>query len=43
MRGPEFGGTKQCLVIDVDDNIEWRNQPAIVEFRSLELEMRNAE
>jgi DNA repair protein RadD len=43
MRGPEFGGTKQCLVIDVDDNIEWRNQPAIVEYRSLELEMRNAE
>jgi hypothetical protein len=21
MRGPEFGGTEECLVIDVDDNL----------------------
>jgi len=42
MRGPEFGGTKQCLVIDVDDNIGWRNERATVEYPSLELEMRNA-
>ena len=42
MRGPEFGGTKECLVIDVDDNIQWRNKPATIEYPSLELEMRNA-
>lgn len=42
MRGPEFGGTKQCLVIDVDDNIRWRNERATVEYPSLQLEMRNA-
>jgi superfamily II DNA or RNA helicase len=43
MRGPEFGGTKECLVIDVDDNIQWRNKPATVEYSSLEIEMRNSE
>ena len=42
LRGPEFGGTKQCLVIDVDDNIRWRNRTATVEYLSLEREMRNA-
>lgn len=42
MRGPEFGGTEQCLVIDVDDNIQWRNERATIEYRSLELQMRNA-
>lgn len=43
MRGPEFGGTKECLVIDVDDNIRWRNQPATINYGELELEMRHAE
>lgn len=42
MRGPEFGGTDECLVIDVDDNIQWRNEPATIEFTSLEQEMRQA-
>lgn len=42
MRGPEFGGTRECLVIDVDDNIRWRNKPAVVAYLSLEREMRNA-
>lgn len=40
MRGPEFGGTPRCLVIDVDDNIRWRNKPVTVEYESLEREMR---
>ena len=40
MRGPEFGGTTECLVIDVDDNIRWRNQPATVQYEALEQEMR---
>lgn len=43
MRGPEFGGTKECLVIDVDDNIRWRNQTATIHYRELEQEMRQAE
>jgi superfamily II DNA or RNA helicase len=43
MRGPEFGGTKECLVIDVDDNIRWRNQPATVHYGELEQEMRHAD
>ena len=43
MRGPEFGGTKECLVIDVDDNIQWRNQPATIQYEVLEQEMRHAE
>ena len=41
MRGPEFGGTDRCLVIDVDDNIRWRNKPVTVEYESLESEMRH--
>ncbi|WIM87431.1 DEAD/DEAH box helicase [Candidatus Mycobacterium wuenschmannii] len=41
MRGPEFGGTEQCLVIDVDDNIQWRHAPVAIEGQSLEVEMRN--
>jgi len=43
MRGPEFGGTERCLVIDVDDNIQWRNDPVTVEYESLEREMRYAD
>lgn len=43
MRGPEFGGTKECLVIDVDDNIRWRNQPATVQYEVLDQEMRHAD
>ena len=42
MRGPKFGGTEECLVIDVDDNLQWRNMPAAVEYSSLEQEMRYA-
>lgn len=41
MRGPEFGGTERCLVIDVDDNIRWRDKPVAVEYESLEVEMRH--
>jgi DNA repair protein RadD len=42
MRGPEFGGTARCLIIDVDDNIQWRNEPVVIEGQSLEAEMRIA-
>ncbi|KKW65706.1 hypothetical protein AAV95_05505 [Mycolicibacterium elephantis] len=42
MRGPEFGGTDRCLVIDVDDNLRWRNERATIEYRSLEQDMRHA-
>ncbi|TPW94949.1 DEAD/DEAH box helicase [Mycolicibacterium fortuitum] len=41
MRGPEFGGTNRCLIIDVDDNLRWRNERATIEYRSLEDEMRH--
>lgn len=40
MRGLEFGGTKECLVIDVDDNIRWRNVPAAIHYDELDQEMR---
>lgn len=43
MRGPAFGGTNQCLVIDVDDNIRWRNQPATVHYDGLEQDMRHSD
>ena len=43
MRGPEFGGTKECLVIDVDDNIRWRNKPATIQYDTLDQEMRHAD
>jgi superfamily II DNA or RNA helicase len=43
MRGPEFGGTNRCLLIDVDDNLQWPDKPAAIEYRSLEAEMRHAE
>lgn len=42
MRGPAFGGTDKCLIIDVDDNIQWRNRPATVHYSGLEQEMRHA-
>jgi len=42
MRGPAFGGTDRCLIIDVDDNIQWRNRPATVQYAALEQEMRFA-
>jgi superfamily II DNA or RNA helicase len=28
MRGPSFGGTEECLVIDVEDNIKFGGQMA---------------
>jgi superfamily II DNA or RNA helicase len=43
MRGPEFGGTERCLIIDVDDNIQWRQQPATVRYSELEQEMRHTD
>ena len=42
LRGPLFGGTAECLVIDVDDNIQWRNEPVLVQYANLEREMRYA-
>jgi DNA repair protein RadD len=32
MRGPKFGGTEECLVIDVEDNIHFRGQMAFRRF-----------
>lgn len=43
MRGPTFGGTPKCLIIDVDDNIHWRNRPATVHYSGLDSQMRHAE
>ncbi len=34
MRGPEFGGTEKCLVIDVEDNIQFQGQMAFTRFES---------
>lgn len=42
LRGPLFGGTDECLVIDVDDNIQWRSEPAAIQYSNLEREMRFA-
>ena len=42
LRGPAFGGTDKCLIIDVDDNIQWRNRPATIQYAGLEQEMRHA-
>ncbi|WP_395312115.1 hypothetical protein V4U86_19060 [Mycobacterium sp. AMU20-3851] len=42
LRGPAFGGTDKCLIIDVDDNIQWRDRPATVHYSGLEQEMRYA-
>ncbi|MCV7281684.1 DEAD/DEAH box helicase [Mycolicibacterium flavescens] len=42
MRGPAFGGTEKCLIIDVEDNIQWRSLPATVHYSALEREMRHA-
>lgn len=43
MRGPEFGGTPRCLVIDVQDNVQWRSKTVNIDYLSLENEMRNVE
>lgn len=43
MRGPAFGGTEKCLIIDVDDNIQWRNRPATIQYSGLEQEMRHTQ
>ncbi|OBF21611.1 hypothetical protein A5725_13540 [Mycobacterium kubicae] len=43
MRGPEFGGTGRCLLIDIDDNLRWRDERATIEYPSLENDMRHAE
>ena len=43
MRGPEFGGTSRCLLIDVDDNLRWHDRRATIEYSSLEADMRHAE
>ncbi len=43
MRGPEFGGTPRCLIIDVNDNIQWRQQPATIRYSELEQEMRHTD
>ena len=32
MRGPRFGGTDHCLVIDVEDNIQFRGQMAFQRY-----------
>jgi superfamily II DNA or RNA helicase len=32
MRGPRFGGTDRCLVIDVADNIQFRGQMAFMRY-----------
>ncbi len=43
MRGPEFGGTSRCLLIDVDDNLQWQDRRATIEYPSLEDDMRHAQ
>ena len=32
MRGPRFGGTEKCLVIDVEDNIRYRNEAVVLRY-----------
>jgi hypothetical protein len=32
MRGPRFGGTDRCLVIDVEDNIQFGGQMAFQRY-----------
>jgi superfamily II DNA or RNA helicase len=43
MRGPEFGGTERCLILDLHDNVQWRSKPVTVDYVSLENAMRQAE
>ena len=43
LRGPLFGGTEECLVVDVDDNIQWRNERVLVQYTKLERAMRYAD
>lgn len=33
MRGPEFGGTDECLVVDVEDNLQFEGQMAFARYR----------
>jgi DNA repair protein RadD len=33
MRGPRFGGTEECLVVDVEDNLQFGGQMAYMRFR----------
>ena len=40
MRGPKFGGTEECLVLDVADNIRYHDRPALVRYAEIEKEMR---
>ena len=35
MRGPRFGGTASCLVLDVRDNIRHHGESIVVDYRSL--------
>ncbi len=42
MRGPAFGGTEDCLVIDVADNLRWHDRLAGVRFSALEAQMRES-
>jgi superfamily II DNA or RNA helicase len=32
MRGPRFGGTERCLVVDVADNIQFGGQMAFTRY-----------
>lgn len=40
MRGPAFGGTEDCLVIDVADNLRWHGKAAGMTFAGLDAQMR---
>ena len=35
MRGPEFGGTERCLIIDVEDNLRFQGQMAARRHRDI--------
>ncbi|WP_131810931.1 DEAD/DEAH box helicase [Mycolicibacterium monacense] len=43
MRGPTFGGTDRCLLIDVEDNLRWHNGQATIAYPKLEDDMRHAD
>jgi superfamily II DNA or RNA helicase len=32
MRGPRFGGTEECLVVDIEDNIGFSGQLAFLRY-----------
>lgn len=46
LRGPRFGGTEQCLVVDVADNLQWLGTAlgasGGADLRSIETSMRSA-